>query len=76
MREEMASSDQSTSVVDGEVEKVVEEKKMEEGEESGEKISELEKRKSVEERHRVASPQHTQTHAHNTHSVQRSDGAD
>ena len=65
----MASSDQSTSVVDVEVEKVVEEKKMEEGEESGEKISELEKRKSVEERHRVASPQHTQTHAHNTHTV-------
>ena len=57
MREEMASSDQSTSVVDVEVEKVVEEKKMEEGEESGEKISELEKRKSVEKRNRHSQKQ-------------------
>ena len=64
MREEMASSDQSTSVVDVEVEKVVEEKKMEEGEESGEKISELEKRKSVEERNRHFTHKNTQTNTH------------
>ena len=62
-----SSVDQSTSVEKVEVEveeKKVEEKKVEEGEEEGEKISELEKRKSVDERNRHFTHKNTQTNTH------------
>ena len=70
----MLISQRGVEKVDVEVEKKkVEEKKVEEGEEEGEKISELEKRKSVGGRVAISQKQ-TQTNTHN--SVQRSDGAD